>query len=47
MDEPDAFPLEFWEHFLQSNLTVLGGKCRPICVGMTWRRLIAAGTMRE
>ena len=24
-----------------------GEKCRPICVGMTWRRLIAAGTMRE
>ena len=47
MDKPDAFPPEFWELFLKSNLTVLGGKCRPVCVGMTWRRLIVAGTMRE
>ena len=22
-------------------------KCSPVCVGMTWRRLITAGTMRE
>ena len=46
-DEPDAFPSELWELFLQSNLTTLGEKCHPVCVGMTWRRLIAAGTMRE
>ena len=47
VNEPDAFPPEFWELFLQSNFTALGGKCRPVCVGMTWRRLIAAGTMTE
>ena len=47
VDEPDAFPPEFWELFLQSNLTALGEKCCPVCVGMTWRRLIAAGNMRE
>ena len=47
MDEPDAFPPEFSELFLQSNLTALGEKCHPVCAEMTWRRLIAAGTMRE
>lgn len=47
VDDPDAFPSEFWELFLQSNLTALGEKCRPVCVGMTWRRLLAAGTMRQ
>ena len=47
MDEPDVFPPEFWELFLQSNFTALGKKCRSVCVGMTSRRLIAAGTMRE
>ena len=47
VDEPDAFPPEFRELFLQSNLTALGAKCRPFCVGMTWRRFITAGTMRE
>ncbi|CAN0328772.1 unnamed protein product, partial [Scytosiphon promiscuus] len=46
-DDPGAFPPEFWQLFLQSNLTALGGKCRPVCVGMTWRRLLAAGTMRQ
>ena len=45
--EPDAFPPKFWELFLQPNLTARGGKCCPACVEMTWRRLIAAGTMRE
>ena len=24
VDEPDAFPVEFWQLFLQSSLTVLG-----------------------
>ena len=47
VDEPDVFPPEFCELFLQSNLMALGGKCRPVCVGMTWRRLIAARTLRE
>ncbi|CAN0497252.1 unnamed protein product [Laminaria digitata] len=47
VDEPDAFPPECWQLFLQSSLTALGEKCRPICVGMTWRRLIAAGAMRK
>ena len=43
VDEPDAFPPEFWQLFLQSSLTTLGEKCRLVCVGMTWRRLITAG----
>ena len=47
IDDPNAFPPEFWQLFLQSHLTALGEKCRPVCVGMTWRRLIAAGTMRQ
>ena len=47
VDEPDAFPPEFWQLFLLSSLTRLGGKCRPVCVGMTWRRLITAGAMRQ
>ncbi len=47
IDDSNAFPPEFWNLFLQSNLTALGEKCRPVCVGMTWRRLIAAGTMRQ
>ena len=47
VDEPDAFSPEASELFLPSNLTALGEKCHPVCVGMTWRRLIAAGTMRE
>ena len=46
IDDPNAFPPEFWQLFLQSNLTALGEKCRPVCVGMTWRCLIAAGTMQ-
>ena len=47
VDDPNAFPPKFWQFFLQSNLTALGKKCRPVCVGMAWRRLIAAGTMRQ
>ena len=47
IDDPNAFPPEFMQLFLQSNLTALGEKCRPLCVGMTQRRLIAAGTMRQ
>ena len=47
VDEPDAFPVEFWQLFLQSSLTALGEKCRPVCVGMTWRRLITARAMRQ
>ena len=27
VDEPDAFPPEFWQLFLQSSLTALGEKC--------------------
>ena len=45
--DPSAFPPEFWQLFLQSNLAALGEKCRPVCVGMTWRRLLEAGTMRQ
>ena len=47
IDYLNAFPPEFWQLFLQSNLTALGEKCRPVCMGMTWRRLTAAGTMRQ
>ena len=47
VDEPDAFPPEFWQLFSQSSLIVVGGKSRPVCVGMTWRRLITAGVMRQ
>ena len=47
VDEPDAFPPEFWQLFLQSSLTVLGEKCRPVRVGMIWRRLTTAGAMRQ
>ena len=46
-DDPGAFSPEFRQLFLQSKLTALGGKCRPVCVGMTWRRLLAVGTMRQ
>ena len=47
INDPSAFPPEFWQLFLQSNLTALGEKCRPVYVGMTWRRLLTAGTMRQ
>ena len=47
VDEPYAFPPEFWQLFLRSSLTALGGKCRPVGVRMTWRKLIAAGSMRQ
>ena len=46
-DDPEAYPLEFWELFLQSILTALGEKCRPICVGSTLRRVLAAGAVRQ
>ena len=45
--DPSAFQPETWQLFLQSNLIALGRKCRPVCVGMTWRHLLAAGTMRQ
>ena len=35
VDEPDAFPPEFWQLFLQPSLTASGEKSRPVCVGMT------------
>ena len=44
IDDPNAFSPAFWQLFLQSNLTALGEKYRPVCVGMTWGRLLAAGT---
>ena len=47
IDEPDAFPPEIWQLFLQSSLTALRGKCQPVCVSMTWRKLITAGAMRQ
>ena len=47
IEDPSAFPPEFWQLFQQSSLTALGEKCRPVYVGMTWRRLLAAGIMRQ
>ena len=47
IDDPGAFPPECWQLFLSSNLTALGGKGRPVCVGMTWSLPLAAGTMRQ
>ena len=47
VDEPDAFPPEFWKLFSQSSLTAFGRKCRPVCVGIAWRRLITTGAMRQ
>ena len=47
VDEPDAFPPEFWQLFMQSSLTTLEEKCRPVSVGMAWTGLITAGAMRH
>ena len=47
VDEPDAFQPEFWQLFFQSSLTALGENCRTVCVGMAWRRFIAAWSMRQ
>ena len=47
MDDLSAFPPEFWQLFVQSTLTSLGENCRLFRVGMTWRRLLAAGTIRQ
>ena len=30
IDDPNACPPEFWQLFLQSNLTASGEKCRPV-----------------
>ena len=47
VNDPNAFPPEFWALWKQSSLIALGEKCCPVCIGMTWRRLIAAGTVRQ
>ena len=47
MEDSDAVPSEFWALFLQANLTALGPKCRPICVGSTMRRMLSAGAARQ
>ncbi|CAN0427917.1 unnamed protein product, partial [Scytosiphon promiscuus] len=47
VNDPNTFPPEFWTLWKQSSLIALGEKCRPVCIGMTWRRLIAAGTVRQ
>ncbi|CAN0162995.1 unnamed protein product, partial [Scytosiphon promiscuus] len=36
-----------WTLWKQPSFIALGEKCRPVCIGMTWRRLIAAGTVRQ
>ena len=47
VDQPDAFPPESWQLVLQPSLTALGEKCRPVCIGMTWRGLVTAGAVRQ
>ena len=47
VDEPDVFPPELWQLFLQPSLTALGEKYRPVCVGRAWRRLSTAEAMRQ
>ncbi|CAN0303380.1 unnamed protein product, partial [Ectocarpus fasciculatus] len=47
INSPNTLPPEFWILWKQSSLIALGEKCRPACIGMTWRGLIAAGTVRE
>ena len=47
VDEPDAFPPDFWQLLLPSSVTALGEKCRPVCVGTTRARPITAGAMRQ
>ena len=47
INNPNEFPPEFWTLWKQSSLIALGEKRRPVCIGMTWRRLIAAGVVRE
>lgn len=47
-DDPDAFPPESWQlSFSLSLTTTLEENYRPACVGMTWRRLVAAGALRQ
>lgn len=43
IDEPDVFPAELWQLFLQSSLAAFVETCRPICVIVTWRRVIPRG----
>ena len=47
VNAPNTFPPDFWTLWKQSSLIALGDKCWPVCIGMTWRRLIAAGIVRE
>ena len=47
IDDTSAIPPGFRQLFLNSNLTASGENCRPICVRMTWRRLLTAATMRQ
>ena len=42
-----AFPPEFWQLFLQSNLTALRGKIRHARVGMMCSRLAAGGVRQR
>ncbi|CAN0359962.1 unnamed protein product, partial [Scytosiphon promiscuus] len=47
INDPNTSPPEFLTIWKQSRLIALGEKCRLVCIGMTWRRLIAAGTVRQ
>ena len=47
VNAPNTFPPEFWTLWKQSSRIALGEKNRPVCIEMTWRRLIAAGIVRE
>lgn len=44
---PERLPAGFREVSLQSSLKIIGGKCRPICVGSTMQRMLAAGAVRQ
>lgn len=47
MDQSDAFLPEFWQLFLQTNLTALGMRCRTACAGSTMRRMLVAAADKE
>lgn len=47
MKGPDVLPCNLWDMFLQVSLTTLRKQCRPICLGSTMQRLLAAGAVRE
>ena len=47
VDDPVAFPPKLWQLSLQSSINTLREIGRPVCVGITYRRLITAGAIRQ